>query len=270
MDSSLSKLTVSLTTITSFFTLITTLYFMGKGYLLSTAEPDSDSSASAAATLGYIIIVVLMQIFVNFSNAQAICNGSSQNLFTVLMYTFIPNFLILGSVIALTSAFPGWLSPFSNTFGYLLVSCLGLSKIFNSLLAPKNDRNDLLNKICEDQSLIINEMTPDNYSLFMETLAKPSGSGKRSSRILATNYAALPEFKELYKLVVWKNLIAEYIWYILAGCLVISVSSHSIANIQCEYSTEEMKKTVMDLHDQEQEMEANAKNNKPSLYTVTN
>jgi len=95
----MSKFTVSLTSITSFFIMITTCYFMGKGYLLSKAKPDSDSSASAAATLGYIIIIVLMQIFFNFINAQAICNGSSQNLFTVLMYTFIPNFLILGSVV---------------------------------------------------------------------------------------------------------------------------------------------------------------------------
>jgi hypothetical protein len=134
-------------------------------------------------------------------------------------------------------------------------------------LASRSDRNDLLNKICEDQSLIINEMTPDNYSLFMQTLAKKAKNG---SGILSKNYKNLPQYQDLYNLVVIKNLISEYIWYVLAGCLVISISSHSIANIQCEYSTEEMKKTVMDLHDQEEEMEANAKKNKPSLYSVTN
>jgi len=80
----------------------------------------------------------------------------------------------------------------------------------------------------------------------------------------------LDQYNDLYKLVVIKNLISEYIWYVLAGCLVISISSHSIANIQCEYTTEEMKKTVNDLHDQEEEMEANVKKNKPSLYSVTN
>ena len=181
------------------------------------------------------------------------------------MYTFIPNFLILGSVIALTSAFPGWLSPFSNTFGYFFISCLGLSKTFNSLLAQKSDRNKLLNDICEDQSLVINEMTPDNFSLFMESLAKKAKDG---TSVLNPKYKDLPGYSSLYKLVVIKNLIAEYIWYILAGCLVISVSSHSIANIQCEYSTEEMKKTVADLQEQEEEMAAKEKANKPSLYTV--
>ena len=75
-------------------------------------------------------------------------------------------------------------------------------------------------------------------------------------------------YNELYKLVVIKDVIAEYIWYVMAGFLTISISSHSIANIQCEYSTEEMKKTAMDLQDQEEEMQANQKS--PSLYTVTN
>jgi hypothetical protein len=265
MDSNTSKLTSSVTTIISFFAIITTPYFLFKGYLMDSQGPDSDSSVSAAATLGYIIVAVLMQIFFNISNAQAICNGSAQNLFSVLMYTFIPNFLILGSVIALTSAFPGWLSPFSNTFGYFFISCLGLSKTFNSLLAQKSDRNKLLNDICEDQSLVINEMTPDNFSLFMESLAKKAKDG---TSVLNAKYKDLPGYSSLYKLVVIKNLIAEYIWYMLAGCLVISVSSHSIANIQCEYSTEEMKKTVTDLQEQEEEMAAKEKANKPSLYTV--
>ena len=128
-----------------------------------------------------------------------------------------------------------------------------------------NNGNALLTKICADHSLVINEMTPDNYEDFMKTLAKKS---KNNSQIFKSNYANMPEYNKLYELVVIKDLIAEYIWYVMAGCLTISISSHSIANIQCEYSTEEMKKTAMDLQDQEEEMQANQK--KPSLYTVTN
>ena len=104
------------------------------------------------------------------------------------MYTFIPNFLVLGSVIALTSAFPGWLSPFSNTFGYLFISCLGLSRKFNALVADNG--NALLTKICADHSLVINEMTPDNYEDFMKTLAKKS---KNNSQIFKSNYANMPD-----------------------------------------------------------------------------
>ena len=259
MSSSTSKLTNSVSTIITMFLIITTVYFLFKGYGMSGGSPE-DSTNGAAYTLGYLIVIVLVQLAFNFSNAQAVCNGSAQNLFSVLMYTFIPNFLVLGSVIALTSAFPGWLSPFANTFGYLFISCLGLSRTFNALVADKG--NALLTKICADHSLVINEMTPDNYTDFMKSLA----NGKTS--ILDADYSTKAEYNELYKLVVIKDLIAEYIWYVMAGFLTISISSHSIANIQCEYSTEEMKKTVMDLHDQEEEMQANQK--KPSLYTVTN
>ncbi len=259
MDSSTSKLTNSVSTIITMFLIITTVYFLFKGYGMSGGSPE-DSTNGAAYTLGYLIVIVLVQLAFNFSNAQAVCNGSTQNLFSVLMYTFIPNFLVLGSVIALTSAFPGWLSPFANTFGYLFISCLGLSRKFNALVADKG--NALLTKICADHSLVINEMTPDNYTDFMKSLA----NGKTS--ILDADYSTKAEYNELYKLVVIKDLIAEYIWYVMAGFLTISISSHSIANIQCEYSTEEMKKTAMDLQDQEEEMQANQKS--PSLYTVTN
>lgn len=262
MDSSTSKLTNSVSTIITIFLIITTVYFLFKGYGMSGGSPE-DSTNGAAYTLGYLIVIVLVQLAFNFSNAQAVCNGSAQNLFSVLMYTFIPNFLVLGSVIALTSAFPGWLSPFANTFGYLFISCLGLSRTFNALVADKG--NALLTKICADHSLVINEMTPDNYTDFMKTLADDKSEG---GSILKPKYDEEPCYNELYKLVVIKDLIAEYIWYVMAGFLTISISSHSIANIQCEYSTEEMKKTVMDLHDQEEEMQVNQK--KPSLYTVTN
>jgi hypothetical protein len=262
MDSSTSKLTNSVSLIISIFLGFTTIYFLFKGYGMSSGGPE-EAITTGAYTLGYIIFIVLIQIWFNFKNAQAVCNGSAQNLFSVLMYTFIPNFLVLGSVIALTSAFPGWLSPFSNTFGYLFISCLGLSRKFNALVADNG--NALLTKICADHSLVINEMTPDNYEDFMKTLAKKS---KNNSQIFKSNYANMPEYNKLYELVVIKDLIAEYIWYVMAGCLTISISSHSIANIQCEYSTEEMKKTAMDLQDQEEEMQANQK--KPSLYTVTN
>ena len=170
MDSSASKLTSSVSTIITTFLAFTTIYFLIKGYGMSSGGPE-EAITTGAYTLGYIIFIVLIQIWFNFKNAQAVCNGSAQNLFSVLMYTFIPNFLVLGSVIALTSAFPGWLSPFSNTFGYLFISCLGLSRKFNALVADNG--NALLTKICADHSLVINEMTPDNRSIVMITMIIP-------------------------------------------------------------------------------------------------
>ena len=178
------------------------------------------------------------------------------------MYTLIPNFLILGSVITIISALPGWLSPFSNTIGYFIISCMGLSRNFNALLKSTKGTGAqaLITKICSDKSLVINEMTPNNYSDFMKTL----------SNIFVKKYNTMPEYKNLYSLVVIKTLISEFVWYLLAGLLAISVSSHALSKLQCEYSPEEMKETVSQLHEEEQEMESEKASNQPVLYTKNN
>ena len=90
------------------------------------------------------------------------------------------------------------------------------------------------------------------------------------SNIFVKKYNTLPEYNNLYALVVIKTLISEYIWYLLAGLLAISVSSHALSKLQCEYSPEEMKKNIAELHEEEQEMESEKANNQPVLYTKNN
>ena len=255
----MSQNLISTSGISATFIILTTIFFGFKAYKSNdvTQEPFS-----LAWTIMYIIIIMLVEFFNNLSVASQICNGSSQNIFSVFMYTLIPNFLILGSVITIISALPGWLSPFSNTIGYFIVSCMGLSRNFNNLLKSSkgSSAQALITKICSDKSLVINEMTPDNYIEFMRTL----------SNIFVKKYDTLPEYENLYSLVVIKTLISEYIWYLLAGLLAISVSSHALSKFECEYSPEEMKKTVAELHDEEQDMENDKVNNQPVLYSKNN
>lgn len=255
----MSQNLISTSGISASFVILTTIFFGFKAYK-SNVSPQEPFSL--AWTIMYIIIIMLIEFFNNLSIASQICDGSSQNTFSVFMYTLIPNFLILGSIITIISALPGWLSPFSNTIGYFIVSCMGLSKNFNGLLKSANGTGAkaLVTKITSDKSLVINEMTPDNYTDFMRNL----------SNIFVKKYNTFPEYKNLYSLVVFKTLISEYIWYLLAGLLSISVSSHALSKLQCEYSPEEMKKTVAQLHEEEQEMESEKANNKPVLYSKNN
>lgn len=255
----MSQNLVSTSGISATFIILTTIFFGFKAYKSNNVNQEP---FSLAWTIMYIIIIMLLEFFNNLSVASQICSGSSQNTFSVFMYTLIPNFLILGSVITIISALPGWLSPFSNTIGYFIVSCMGLSRNFNSLLksAKGSGAQALITKICSDKSLVINEMTPDNYTEFMQTL----------SNIFVKKYNTLPEYNNLYALVVIKTLISEYIWYLLAGLLAISVSSHALSKLQCEYSPEEMKKNIAELHEEEQEMESEKANNQPVLYTKNN
>ena len=249
--------------ITSLFLIFTTLFFGFKGYSMIKSSPDLTKPLSIAWTMGFLIAVMVIEMFYNIGVAKKICNGSPQNIFTVFLYTFIPNFFILGSVIVLLTMLPGWLSPFSNTFGYFIISCMGLSKHFNAMLkSPTNSgtAGELITKIYSNQSLVINEMTPSNYSDFMKGL----------SSIFVKNYKSMEQYKHVYSLVIVKNLISEYIWYILAGLLSISIGSHAISNLKCEYSPEEMKKTISKLHDEEEKILEKRNENKPVLYSKTN
>lgn len=87
-----------------------------------------------------------------------------------------------------------------------------------------------LQNIYSDPSLLINEITPDNYDKFwirMKPLFKSNAGDYKD---------------ELFKLVVAKDIVAELMWYLLTGVLVTSMVSNSIVNSKCRYSLAEMEK----------------------------
>jgi hypothetical protein len=127
--------------------------------------------------------------------------------------------------------FPGWKSPFSNTFGYLAAKVGGIKDAFNAIL--NSDKKDkALQAIYEDSSLMINEITPANFEDFWTNMQKyhmllekvPSDAKER-----------------LYKLVRMKDIVAEFVWYLLAGVLISSITFSYISNSKCKRSAEYMK-----------------------------
>jgi len=280
------ELAYSLTFEVTMFIIVTTGFFVLKAYFLSSYGPeDPTNKMSFGLATIYVAVIIIVQFIFNLSNAAQICSYTNvsgetiappQAFGTVLMYTLIPNFFILGSVVALISIFPGWLSPFSNTFGYFFVSCLGLKQLFNSMVKSKSS-NPLLEQICADQSLIINEMTPDNYEDFMKTLCKKNGiiegdkvpdcsNAKPGAGTDENKRAHFATYYNLYKFVMWKNIIAEYIWYLLAGGLTLSIGSNAVINMSCEYSAKDLKQ-IADSESLRQQNEAEDRSaNKPALF----
>lgn len=216
------------------FIVITLVFFTLKVTLEKHNDPDGGKNSKVKALEGiYFLLIFILQFVWNFSNAKYIC-GSTQTYLNVLFYTFMPNFFIFTTVLVIIRVLPGWLAPFSNTIGYGVVSCMGLGKTFNELLAPGN--NELVTKICSDVSILINEMSVENYKSFMETLQGGA------SKILKPKYDTIPEYKKLFHLVAIKQAIAEMLWYLFAGCLVISVSYNSIQDMSCTFTTAQMRK----------------------------
>jgi len=200
----------------------------------------------------YLIIIIGLQIVETNKYITKFCNRESLD--KAILYTLVPNLLIFGFLIMILIAFPGWKAPFSNTLGYVAASASGIKKHFDTLL--KSDiNNDLMKKIIQDKSLIVNEITPGNFELFLaqlysngllaidyEELANIESKEKAGTSLTNKEQIYLDAYSGLYKAVVIKDLIAEGLWYLLTGALVITMTKNAVAELECEKSTSQMKK----------------------------
>jgi hypothetical protein len=184
---------------------------------------------SKVVTIIYFLLIFITQFSLNISLTDEICGFKQPGLaFTT---TVFPWTIIFGSLSVLFMMFPGWKSPFSNTFGYLAAKVGGIKDAFNAILQSKISNTDL-RLIYEDSSLMINEITPGNFDDFWSKL---QSSGMLSEKVS-------PEAKErLFKLVRMKDIVAEFVWYLLAGVLISSITFSYISNSKCKRSAEYMK-----------------------------
>jgi hypothetical protein len=236
------------------FFISTVAYFIAKHFLIDGSMSGDSSSLSTMLTVGYLIIVVGSQIGINISNTAELCNGTPQ-VVPAIMYTILPNFFIFGTLILLLSVFPGWKAPFSNTIGYLVVSLfMGVKGTFNNLFDSKG--SELIDKICSDHSMIINEITHSNWDSFLARMA--------TDGILKKNYKDLQSYKDLWQCISVKNNIADFIWYILTGALVITTTYNALLDIKCSYSTKQSKENANKFAEQQVKL---SKTQKPVFYT---
>jgi len=221
------------TTSIIFFLLITLVYFVFKYY---TKTPSMMKSVSVI----YFLVLILIQFFINLGLTNEIC-GFSQPA-TAIKVTIIPWLLIFGTVSLLLTVFPNWLSPFSNTIGYLFTYITGIDEFFKSILSDKKtvpsgpDNADMvsaLRNVYEDKSLLINSITTSNLNEWWSVMKK----GGLLKAGVGDN-----QLNELSGYVKMKTEIAAFMWYALSGILTTSVSYNAILNSGCQQSVKEMEK----------------------------
>lgn len=194
-------------------------YFLGKKSVVSVR----------ILTLSYFALIFISQFFLNLSLTDEICGFKQPTLaFTT---TIVPWVVIFGSLNVLFMLLPGWKSPFSNTFGYLAARIGGIKDAFNAIL-PTKIGNKALQAIYEDNSLMINEITPENFTDFWSKM--------QTSGMLAPNITEVAKDK-LYNLVRLKDIVSEFVWYLLSGVLISSITFNYISNSKCKRSAEYMK-----------------------------
>ena len=187
----------------------------------------------------YFILVLVSQFILNIYLAKQICNSPS-NVGTAAVATIIPWILIFGLLNLLLTMFPGWLAAFSNTIGYAIASIAGVSSLFTEQLLnvgtpPNRDALKVIQNILSDPSTIINTLNDENIKDFWNKSVSPGVN------LFKTDFEPIedekannnPLFYELKKYIMLKNLVSYFIWYLLTGILITSISYNYMLTVPC-------------------------------------
>jgi hypothetical protein len=245
------------------FFIITTIYFIFK---YKTYDPTGKSSTGKIYGGIYILLLIIGQYSINLGLTNAMCGANQWN--TALFITLFPWLFIFGLLYVVLSIFPGWLAPFSNTFGYGMAKLFGLSGFLNKIMKEQLDlgngtsqeASEVLEHIYSDKSLLINEINETNFDRFwsnMKILFKPSEYTNEKNKV------------ELLSFVRLKNTVSEYIWYMLTGSLVTSVSYNYVVNKGCSQSVKELKSRRAAYEKDLAAKKAVDEKNKPKVYSTT-
>ena len=198
----------------------------------------------------YTAILINMQFSYSLGVIKNKCDYPYKQIdqFKLFTYILFPNLIIFMLMFAILKIFPGWKAPFSNTFGYLLASTMGISSTFTKLLTDvdKNDNPEFkaaLSQVTGNKSLMINQFTVENFAQTFQTFVDNKLFNVQNYNLTGTS---VPDFKnavndsnskeeitDLFKAVSAKDLVSEHIWYILSGCLVITIVKNTMGELNC-------------------------------------
>ena len=241
------------TSVFTFF-LITLFYFI--------AKYKTPNSMSTMLNIIYIIAIVSIQISINTALAKSICNNA-QSMNVGILATVFPMLFIFGLLQLLLTIFPGWVEPFSNTFGYGIAKLVGLHDLMKRLLvspqfnaAPEKKIINAVNSIYNDPSIFINQFSYANREDFNKTWDNSYSNGK-GIFVKGAGPAPLPysaanpnpppgshlyqEFRNMVKL---KDIVGTFVWYMLVGVITTSRSYNYIISQPCSLNASVAQKAV--------------------------
>ena len=282
-----------------FFFIVTSIYCVISIFL-------TDTSQRLIFKVCYVLFIISGEYFINLNLTESMCGIRQWS--TTFFITIIPWMFIFIVMHLFIHMFPGWLSPFSNTFGYLVAKLMGLPEFMKEILVESSEGNEAsraLESVKSDNTLLINELYPESGTI-AKVQEKKDGKfvflkdGKTPQMINDVDARGVPiyerpKFKKawdklvegkiikkqyasgksensdsminrLYFFVQMKFTIAEYIWNLLTGFLVTSVSYNYIINAGCAKSPKEMKERYDQYEadeDQKRSDKKEANNNNP-------
>jgi len=251
---------------------------------------------SGGITFLFFLVLITGEYFINLAMSKDICGFDQEK--TALIATLLPWFLVLGVLKAALIVFPGWITPFSNTFGYIFVSTVtDLKDVFNNILTPqfdlapdaqkgqnlgqiggsggilqdiadipqdeiknKRDIGRALEQIYTDQSILLNELTLDNLDRFWDSF--------KESRLIRLS-AKVDDLEKIRSFLMMKTIVGEFIWLVLCGMLAVSISYNYLLNIGCSFTPEQQKIRAQILKEKQDDAKKKADAEKNKVLTIT-
>jgi hypothetical protein len=232
----------------------------------------------------YFLLVLVIQFIVNSSVIASACGGNiTENMGAAGVFTFLPWTLMFGVIIVILTIYPGFKSAFSDVIGYFWVSS-SATKVLTELLVnqdiqPKIDSDasltpekkkemqsaaDTIIKICGNTSILINQIVPDNFSDYWNIL-KPLMKPQYQTDSVET--AGIRG--QLFDLVVTRDNIGEFMWYLYTGLLLISIVQLKITTRGCASNPKTMEANYQKFQQAEQQALAAKEAATSTTYTMS-
>jgi len=243
------------------FNMLTLVYFIIQYFNVKNDNESDDSGGQKTIMIWSAIYYLLIGIIMFQQNYTIMAKRCGKaNYLTVFLATLFPWTLIFGIINIILVTMPGWKAPFSNTFGYLFAMIAGVGPLTmqlfkgqmlknldthqeSTLTAEQKTSIEAVSHIYNDPTLIINEVTPENFDNFWDSML----SGNLFNKELGGENGvqgpcdSLEDCKDRFRsIIVMKDLVATFIWYWLAGNFTISQTSSYIQGSQCDVSAGDM------------------------------
>jgi len=267
------------------------LFFLAVFVAYSYYKYTKNGVLSGGITFLFFLVLIIGEYFINLAMSKDICGFDQEK--TAVIATILPWFLVLGVLKSALIVFPGWLSPFSNTFGYIFVSVVtDMKDVFNNILTPqfdltpaaaqsggagdgglqdsadipadevknKRDIGRALEQIYTDQSIVLNELNLSNLDRFWDSF--------KESRLIRPS-AKLEDLEKIRKFLMMKTIVGEFVWLVLCGMLVVSISYNYLLNIGCSFTPEQQKIRAQVLKENQSDAKSKADAVKNKVLTIT-
>jgi len=175
------------------------------------------------------IVMAATNTFVVGKNCKAVNKSVTRS--KVWMYTILFFTLPMTITALMLHSFTGWLTPFSNTFGYVIANFM-IGENLNELLRKETTESSLPEKIGSSIGWIYN-----NPTIFLNAL-KPSDLNDSnwasfSSTIFDTANLNDEAKTSLMKFLVLKDTVSTAVWFLLIGWLCGTITENMANKYAC-------------------------------------